>query len=87
MLVSMSELKIVLSGAAAEKLRKLVSEERYARPEDAVEDALDALEASRDPALDSWLRDVVTARAEALAGDPSRAHTPEQVRAQLRDQA
>jgi hypothetical protein len=82
----MSELKIVLRGAAAEKLRKLVSEERYARPEDAVEDALDALQASRDPALDAWLLDVIATRAEALAADPSRARTPEQVRTRLRDQ-
>jgi hypothetical protein len=82
----MSELKIVLRGAAAEKLQKLVSEERYARPEDAVEDALEALEASRDPALDAWLRDIVATRADALAADPARARTPEQVRARLRDQ-
>jgi antitoxin ParD1/3/4 len=83
----MSEVKIVLSGATAEKLQRLVSEARYARPEDAVEDALEALEASRDPALDAWLREVVATRADALAFDPSRARTPEQVRARLRDQA
>ena len=85
MISAMSELKITLSSAAAEKLQKLVADGRYARPEDAVEDALDALEASRDPALDTWLREVITARADALAADPSRGRTPEQVRAHLRN--
>lgn len=83
----MTDMKIVLRGAAADKLRKLVSEESYERPEDAVEDALDALDASRDPSLDTWLRDVAVARADALANDPTRGRTPEQVRAQLRRQS
>ena len=79
----MTDLTIVLSGAAADKVRKLVAEEHYPGPADAVADALDALEASRDPELDRWLRDTIVARAEAFAADPSRALTPDQVRARL----
>jgi|CXWL01.1.fsa_nt_gi hypothetical protein len=79
----MSDLTLVLSGAAADKLRKLVAEERYERPEDAIADALDALDASRDPALDAWLRQTIVARAEAFASDPTRALTPNQVRESL----
>jgi len=77
----MTDLKIVLRGATADKLRKLVAEEHYAHREDAVADALGALEASCDPALDSWLKNVVAARADALAGDPSRTLTAEEAHA------
>jgi Arc/MetJ-type ribon-helix-helix transcriptional regulator len=80
----MADLTLVLTGAAADKLRKLVAEERYARAEDAVADALDALDASRDAELDAWLRDTIAARAEALAADPGRTLTPQQVRDSLR---
>jgi hypothetical protein len=76
----MVDLTLVLTGAAAGKLRKLVADERYARPEDAVADALDALDASRDPALDAWLRQSIAARAQAFAADTSRGLTPSQVR-------
>lgn len=79
----MSDLTITLTGETAEKLRKLVAEEHYARAEDAVVDAIEALEASRDPALDAWLRDTIVARAEAFAADPGRALTADQVRTQL----
>lgn len=81
----MLELKIVLRGAAAEKLKKLIADEHYAHPEDAVEEALDALAASRDPALDAWLRTAIAGRAAALAADPARGRTPDQVRERLRD--
>jgi Arc/MetJ-type ribon-helix-helix transcriptional regulator len=80
----MADLTLVLTGAAADKLRKLVAEERYARAEDAVADALDALDASRDAELDAWLRDTIAARAEALAADPGRTLTSQQVRDSLR---
>jgi hypothetical protein len=60
-----------------------MTEEGYAKAEDAVEGALDALDDSRSPEIDVWLRDVVSARADALAEDPSRAMTPDQVRASL----
>jgi Arc/MetJ-type ribon-helix-helix transcriptional regulator len=79
----MSDLTITLTGEAADKLRKLVADQRYARAEDAIAEALDALEASRDPALEAWLRDVITARAEANAADPARSLTADEVRAQL----
>ena len=79
----MSDLTITLRGEVAEKLRKLVADEHYTRAEEAVADALDALDASRDPALDAWLRDIVAARAEAFAADPNRARTPQQVRENL----
>lgn len=79
----MTDLTITLRGDAAEKLRKLIAEEHYVRAEDAVVDAIEALEASRDPALDAWLRDTIAARAEAVAADPGRTLTADQVRAQL----
>jgi hypothetical protein len=79
----MVDLTITLTGPVAEKLRKLIAEERYKRPEDAVADALDALDADPDPALDAWLRQTIAARAEAFAADPSRGLTPNQVRESL----
>jgi hypothetical protein len=80
----MSELKITLRGETADKLRKLVAEEHYDHPEDAVADALEALDASRDADLDAWLRDVIAARADAFADDPSRGLAPEEVLERLR---
>jgi Arc/MetJ-type ribon-helix-helix transcriptional regulator len=79
----MSDLTITLKGDVAKKLRKLMAEERYARAEDAVADALEALDASRDPTLDSWLRDLIVARAEAHAADPSRRLSADELRALL----
>jgi Arc/MetJ-type ribon-helix-helix transcriptional regulator len=74
----MPDLTITLSGATAEKLRKLVEEERYASPEEAVSQALDALDESRDPTLDAWLRDTIARRA-----DPTRALSADDVRARV----
>ncbi|GIK50499.1 MAG: type II toxin-antitoxin system ParD family antitoxin [Hyphomonadaceae bacterium] len=79
----MSDVKVTLSGEAADRLLRLVAEQKYARPEEAIEDALDALEESRASDLDAWLRDVVAARADALAADPSRALSAEEVRTRL----
>lgn len=79
----MSDVKVTLSGEAADRLLRLVAEQKYARPEEAIEDALDALEESRASDLDAWLRDVVAARADALASDPSRALSAEEVRTRL----
>lgn len=79
----MSELTVTLRGAAADKLRKLMSEEGYTKAEDAVEGALDALDDSRAPDIDTWLRGVISARADAITADPSRALTPDEVRASL----
>ncbi|MBL8546746.1 MAG: hypothetical protein JNL81_09785 [Hyphomonadaceae bacterium] len=81
----MSELKIVLRGETADKLRKLVADRDYAQPEDAVADALDAFAHDEDPELDAWLREVVVPRVKQLEADPSRVGlTPEQVLARLR---
>jgi hypothetical protein len=79
----MTDLTITLRGATADKLRKLVAEEQYARPEDAVADALEALDENRDATLDAWLRNTIAARADAAASDASRLLTPDQVRKQL----
>jgi hypothetical protein len=76
----MSDLTVTLTGAAAAKLRKLMAEEGYSRAEDAVEGALDAFQDGRAPEIDTWLRDTVAARADALAADASRAMTPDEVR-------
>jgi hypothetical protein len=79
----MSDLTVTLTGAAAAKLRKLMAEEGYMRAEDAVEGALDALDESRAPEIDAWLRDTISARADAFAADPARAMTTDQVRKSL----
>lgn len=81
----MSELKIVLRGQAADKVRKLVADGRYAEPEDAILDALDALPIDDDPEVEAWLRETVVPRAKALEADPSRGLTVEELRARLRD--
>lgn len=44
-------MKITLQGPAADKLRRLMAEENYDRPEDAVADALDALVSRAVPGL------------------------------------
>ncbi|MCC6789936.1 MAG: type II toxin-antitoxin system ParD family antitoxin [Hyphomonadaceae bacterium] len=80
----MSELKVILRGETADKLRKLVADGRYAQPEDAVADALDALPIDDDPEIEAWLRDVVAPRVKALEADPSRGLTVAEVRARLR---
>jgi hypothetical protein len=79
----MSEAKVTLSGEAADRLLRLVAEQNYARPEDAMADALDALEANTAPSIDKWLKTTISARAEALAADPSRAMTADEVRARI----
>jgi hypothetical protein len=79
----MSDLTVTLKGAVAAKLRKLMAEEGYVRPEDALEGALDALDDSRSADIDTWLRDVVAERAKAFSNDPSRAMTPDEVRKSL----
>lgn len=80
----MSELKIILRGETADKLRKLVAERNYAQPEDAVADALEAFAYDEDPELDAWLREVVVPRVKAFEADPSRSLTPDEVLARLR---
>ncbi len=80
----MSELKVILRGETADKLRKLVADGRYAQPEDAVADALDALPIDDDPEIEAWLRDVVAPRVKALEADQSRGLTVAEVRARLR---
>jgi len=79
----MSELTLTVKGAVAEKIRRMVADGRYQRAEDAVADAIDALDAGAE--LDTWLRQTIVARAEANTADPSRALTPDEVRAALRD--
>ena len=78
----MTDVTIALRGAAADKLRKLVAEDNYADPEAAVADALEALDANRDAALDAWLREVVAERLDDA--DPAQALTGDQVRSLLR---
>lgn len=79
----MSDAKVTLSGETADRLLRLVAEQNYARPEDAMADALDALEANTAPSIDEWLKTTISARAEALASDPSRAMTADEVRARI----
>lgn len=63
---------LILCGADAERLARIVKSGGYASPEAAVADALATLEDSADPALDAWLRDVVAQRFDASAADTTR---------------
>lgn len=73
---------VVLRGAAAERLRRMVAEEGHASAEDAVASLLHASEAD-DPALEAWLRDAVMIRLNAAAADPTRLRSLAQVRERL----
>ncbi len=79
----MAEVKLVLKGAAADRLERLVRESAYASPEAAVADALEALESGLAPELDAWLRDVVAPRLDAMRASPQSSLTVEQVRERL----
>ena len=67
------KMTLTLSGDDAERLARILKNGGYASPEAAVADALTTLEAAADPVLNGWLNEVVAARFDALAADPSRA--------------
>ena len=55
----------------------------YPNAEAAVADALEALENNLAPELDTWLRDVVGPRLDAMRASPGASLTADQVRVRL----
>lgn len=76
------QLSITLPNEMAETLREQVRSGAYASESEVIRDGLRVLFA-RDRAVDTWLREEVTASYDALVADPNNATTAEDVRAQL----
>ena len=76
------QLSITLPNDMANVLKAKVQTGEYATESEVIRDGLRALLA-RDRAIDGWLRDQVGPAYDALKANPSRAVTPEQVRARL----
>ncbi|MBK9573911.1 MAG: type II toxin-antitoxin system ParD family antitoxin [Rhodoferax sp.] len=76
------QLSITLPNDMANVLKAKVQTGEYATESEVIRDGLRALLA-RDRAIDGWLRDQVGSAYDALKANPSRAVTPEQVRARL----
>jgi putative addiction module CopG family antidote len=80
------QLSITLPTEMAEAVKEQVASGSYASESEVIRDGLRALFA-RDAALEAWLRTEVVAAAQALAADPSRAVSADDVRAVLRENA
>jgi hypothetical protein len=65
-------LTLTLTGDDAERLARVMERGNFTTAEEAVGEALAALEELADPILDVWLQDVVAARIDAHAATPSR---------------
>jgi antitoxin ParD1/3/4 len=76
------QFSITLPNEMAELIRTKVASGEYASESEVIRDGLRTL-AARDRAIDAWLRDEVVPAAKALRADPTRALTPEQLRAHL----
>lgn len=76
------QMSITLPKEMAELVRSKVASGEYASESEVIRDGLRSL-AARDRAIESWLRTEVVPAAEALANDPERALSAEQVREHL----
>lgn len=74
---------IPLTEAQAAEIERLLADGVCADAGDVVVAGLEAL-AAQEAGLDAWLRQEVAPVAAAMAADPSRAMTPEQVREAIR---
>jgi putative addiction module CopG family antidote len=79
------QFSITLPTEMANAVKSKVAGGEYATESEVIRDGLRALMA-RDRAMDGWLRQTVAPAYDALKVDPSRAVTPEQVRARLAEQ-
>jgi hypothetical protein len=70
----MSELKVTLTGEAADRLTRLVKTGVYESPEAALADAIAALEDLISPDLEEWMKTIVSQRYDELdaAAEPPR---------------
>ncbi|WP_230599323.1 ribbon-helix-helix domain-containing protein [Xanthomonas albilineans] len=75
-------MSITLPNDMASAVKAKVATGEYASESEVIRDGLRALWA-RDRAIESWLSQHVVPAVEALRADPSRALTPDQVRANL----
>ena len=80
------QMSITLPIEMAEAVKQRVAAGEYASDSDVIRDGLRALDA-RDAAVERWLREEVVGALDALADDPSKARTADDVRAALRDAA
>jgi len=80
------QLSITLPTEMAEAVKEQVASGSYASESEVIRDGLRTLFA-RDAVLEAWLRTEVVAAAQALAADPSRAVSADDVRAVLRENA
>ncbi|OMH23352.1 CopG family transcriptional regulator [Tersicoccus phoenicis] len=76
------QLSITLPNDMADALKERVASGAYASESEVVRDGLRALFA-REEAVETWLRNEVTASYDELRADPSRAIGSEDMRAQL----
>jgi Arc/MetJ-type ribon-helix-helix transcriptional regulator len=79
----MAEVTLTLQGDAATRLQRLLKDAAYPSAEAAIADALEALEENRASDLDTWLRDVVGPRLDAMRASPGASLTADQVRLRL----
>jgi antitoxin ParD1/3/4 len=76
------QMSITLPNDMADVVKTKVRSGEYASESEVIRDGLRALMA-RDRAVESWLLNQVGPAYDALRADPSRAVTPDQVRARL----
>lgn len=76
------QMSITLPKELAEAVKAKVASGEYATESEVIRDGLRTLMA-RDRAVEQWLREQVGPAYDALKADPSRAVTPERVRARL----
>lgn len=76
------QMSITLPNEMADVVKSKVRTGEYASESEVIRDGLRALMA-RDRAVESWLQHQAASAYDALQADPSRAVTPEQVRARL----
>jgi antitoxin ParD1/3/4 len=76
------QLNVTLPDDMADQIRARVATGQYASESDVVIEALRTLE-DREPTLEQWLRTEVAAAYDAIAADPSRGLSLDQVRSSL----
>ena len=76
------QFSITLSNELAEAVKAKVASGEYATESEVIRDGLRTLIA-RDRAVENWLKECVAPAYDALKKSPSRARTPEQVRARI----
>jgi antitoxin ParD1/3/4 len=81
----MQKLTVTLPDEIAEMVRRRVDSGEYASESDVIRDALKTIENDpmRGPEIEEWLKTVAVPAYDAIAADPSRGLSVEQVRASL----